>query len=455
MPDSTDGPDYRKFDKYENRKKIIIRHTVLVSVGYLLCCITIVAGKFLGLTSIRWWQILFCFFISMGTMALYYMLVQFTKPEKISSSYANTIYLTQFLIWLFLYIFFVLWINELRLLTLFFAMSALIFLVSNSSMAQSLAISCCAVLITIVGAYFAIYHLGQAGNFKLELYFALFFTPVAAYLSYIAGTIKKQKKELNIARNDAIKVRDALWGEMALAKKIQTALLPEDPAMEGYEISAYMEPADEVGGDYYDVIQAAGRNWLVIGDVSGHGVPSGLVMMMAQTSIHSVLYQNPDIPPADLLTAVNRVITENIQNLGEDKYMTINVLALVEDGNLIFSGLHQDIFVYRAKAKELTIYETKGMWLGLVEDIENMLAVEKISLDVDDILLLYTDGVTEARKYDETDGKKIMYGNEQLKKNFIRLGDKRVSEIRDGLIESLKGYARQDDVTFLIVKRVR
>ncbi|MCP4135249.1 MAG: AAA family ATPase, partial [bacterium] len=81
--------------------------------------------------------------------------------------------------------------------------------------------------------------------------------------------------------------------EMEIAANIQTGLLPQNPFIKDYEISAYMNPADDVGGDYYDIINAEGRDWIVIGDVSGHGVPAGLIMMMVQTSIHTVLTQHP------------------------------------------------------------------------------------------------------------------------------------------------------------------
>ena len=73
-----------------------------------------------------------------------------------------------------------------------------------------------------------------------------------------------------------------------------------------------MFPADEVGGDYYDVINYGGHDWIIIGDVSGHGVPAGLIMMMVQTSIHIVLKNNPEINPADLVKTINSIITKNI-----------------------------------------------------------------------------------------------------------------------------------------------
>jgi len=88
--------------------------------------------------------------------------------------------------------------------------------------------------------------------------------------------------------------------EMEIASNIQSALLPRNPSIKGYEISTYMMPADEVGGDYYDIINVANRDWIIIGDVSGHGVPAGLIMMMVQTCIHNTLNIFPEISPSEL-----------------------------------------------------------------------------------------------------------------------------------------------------------
>lgn len=109
--------------------------------------------------------------------------------------------------------------------------------------------------------------------------------------------LKGAYEEMKVTNEELTNARNHLWGEMQLARKIQTVLLPKKPVIPGYEIAAYMETADEVGGDYYDVINADGKNWLVIGDVSGHGVPAGLIMMMAQTAIHTVLKERPHARP--------------------------------------------------------------------------------------------------------------------------------------------------------------
>ena len=164
--------------------------------------------------------------------------------------------------------------------------------------------------------------------------------------------LRSANDEMTLINKNLIQTRDALWGEMQLAKRIQTALLPSDPQMKGYEISGHMTPCDDVGGDYYDVINYREMDWLIIGDVSGHGVPAGLIMMMVQTSIRSTLEQNPRLEPSKLLALVNKTITSNIRQLDENKYMTITVLAAIESGKFAFSGMHQDILVYRADTKK-------------------------------------------------------------------------------------------------------
>jgi serine phosphatase RsbU (regulator of sigma subunit) len=256
---------------------------------------------------------------------------------------------------------------------------------------------------------------------------------------------------------ELVKAMHALWGEMELAKKIQTVLLPRAPAISGLEIAAYMRPADEVGGDYYDVINAKGIDWLVIGDVSGHGVPAGLIMMMVQTAIHTVLEGKPNLRPDAVLSRVNRVITENIKMLNEDRYMMITVIASLSGGTFHFSGQHQHIMIYRCGDGSLELVETNGIWLGISESLKPP-ASGGFMLGVGDALMLYTDGLTDAWRAgsikDERDPETDMFGMTRLEDAFRRLGDRPPDKIRDGILGEVQGYEFNDDVTIVVVKRV-
>ena len=269
--------------------------------------------------------------------------------------------------------------------------------------------------------------------------------------------LQSAMEELEAMNTQLNETKDALWGEMELAKKIQTVLLPKSPLISGYEISAYMNPASEVGGDYYDIINAEGYDWLVIGDVSGHGVPAGLVMMMVQTAVHSVIENNPNQSPTELLAHINRSVSRNIKLLDDNKYMTITVFLAIENGEFIFSGLHQDILIYRSDAVKIDVVETTGTWIGIAGGVKGNNTDAKIKLNIGDTMLVYTDGITEAwEKGSEIDNRSLkqMFGSERLINIFLQNGSKSSDEIKNSIIKNLKNYDCPDDVTMVIVKRL-
>jgi serine phosphatase RsbU (regulator of sigma subunit) len=263
--------------------------------------------------------------------------------------------------------------------------------------------------------------------------------------------------EMLAINQSLVDARDALWSEMQLARNIQAVLLPHKPEIPGYEVTAWMEPADHVGGDYYDIINAGAMNWIAIGDVSGHGMPAGLVMMMAQTCIAAIIAGNPRLSPSEVLTQANRTLYANIQKLSEDKYMTITVLAAHDRGRFVFSGLHQDILVYRHDWDDIETVETDGMWVGLSDDISSRLTDESLVLTPGDCMLLYTDGITEAWEKgsvkDQRDPERAMFGSARLKELFKANALRPLDEIKKALLSALKDYDCDDDVTFMLIRK--
>lgn len=256
-------------------------------------------------------------------------------------------------------------------------------------------------------------------------------------------------EELNASNSTLQRTRDALWTEMELAHKLQTVLLPEKPAIDGYEVAAFVETTETVGGDYFDVIHAEGRDWFLIGDVSGHGVNSGLIMMMVQTSIHVALSQNPTIDPSDLLTIINKTIHNNIHKLGEQRYMTLTVFACHDHGRFLFSGAHLPLICYKKDTGMLEVTETNGTWIGIVDDISGMNDNEPFSLEEGDSLLLYTDGITESVRKSGGD-----FTQKDLGNLFAELAFLPVDDIVKGIRKEMKNLVFDDDVTIFVVKRV-
>lgn len=240
-----------------------------------------------------------------------------------------------------------------------------------------------------------------------------------------------------------------LWGEMKLASKIQSALVPVAPALGGCDTAARMNPTSQVGGDYYDVIKAGDCEWILIGDVSGHGVPAGLIMMMCHTAVRTVLRNDPNVGPARLLVLVNTVLTQAIRQLGEDKYMTMTALRRSPDGNIQFAGAHQDVHVYRTSTRKVEAIETRGLWLGIKQDIGGDLPEQQLRLGAGDVLVLHTDGVTEA-----TDPAGALFDDHGLARVLARAGESSAAEILGALFSALDGFDVTDDATVIVVKQL-
>ncbi len=265
-----------------------------------------------------------------------------------------------------------------------------------------------------------------------------------------ATELQDANASLEHSRAELKTARDALWGEMEVAKRIQTSLLPENRRVGGYEVAARMSPAAEVGGDYYDIIQVGeDRNWIAIGDVSGHGVESGLVMMMTQTSILSLVRENDRLSPADVFSAVNDVLLENISRLHSARYMTLNVVRLRDDG-LTLAGKHQDVLVWRKAMGAVETVSNEGCWIGVVDDTRGRVADQMIAMDVGDVALFFTDGATEAMN-----AKSEMYGEDRLGAVLASVAEKPLDEALEVLFAEIAAFraVQDDDVTMMLVRR--
>lgn len=245
-----------------------------------------------------------------------------------------------------------------------------------------------------------------------------------------------------------------LWSEMDVARKIQTVLLPHGATMAGYEVAATMRPAADVGGDYYDVFRAGGRDWVLVGDVSGHGVPAGLIMMMVQTAVRTAAVALPregvgELLPSQVLATVNQAVRANLEKIGKGQYMTVSALCF--DGPAVrYAGLHEDMLIYRAAERRVERVETSGVWLGVLDDIGHLLEDGTLHLGEGDVILLVTDGLIEARR----EGR--MVGREAVTEWFAEAaaGSSSSRAIVGRMFERLAGHAVGDDVTVVAVRRL-
>ena len=188
---------------------------------------------------------------------------------------------------------------------------------------------------------------------------------------------------------------------------------------------------------------------MTIGDVSGHGVDSGLIMMMAQTSISAMVGNCPECQPSEVLGRVNHVIKENIARLGSDHYMTMMAIHLNES-QFTMAGKHQDIIIYRSALNKTEVISTNGTWLGITDNIEKYLTDYTEKIEYGDIVLLFTDGITEAANKDGE-----MYGQERLEQSFNQFADLPVNRLCDKIVEDVKDFQEEqfDDMTLVVIKK--
>lgn len=239
--------------------------------------------------------------------------------------------------------------------------------------------------------------------------------------------------------------------ELEIAARIQTSILPRDVRVPGLEIAAAMRPASEVGGDYYDVLpQPSGDCWLGIGDVAGHGLTAGLVMLMVQSLIAVLVQEHPDGRPAQLLPPLNAMLHKNIRDrLRQDEHVTLTLLRVLPEGQVFFAGAHEDIVVCRAEGGPCERVPTPGTWLGVVPDVAPALRDSRLQLRPGDLLVLYTDGVTEAMS-----ATREYYGLDRLCAALAARRGRPVAEICDEVLAEVAAWTdrQRDDVTLLLVR---
>ena len=258
---------------------------------------------------------------------------------------------------------------------------------------------------------------------------------------------------------EVIKEKERLKQEMVIAKHIQTSLYPPLNKHKEFEISVEMKPATEVGGDYYDITYDINNDfWLAIGDVSGHGLIPGLIMIMAETSFNTIIKNSKEhSTPKDAIIAVNKLLYENINDrLKETYFMTMTFLKYKENGVFQYAGLNLDILIYRAKFKKIEIAKTNGCVLGIIDNIDTVTDNLELHIDIGDIILLYTDGITESNKRD-SDKNLMFFGEEKIISTFLDNAEKPLEEIKNQIFaESLKwcDHKQKDDMTVMLVKRV-
>ena len=250
----------------------------------------------------------------------------------------------------------------------------------------------------------------------------------------------------------ALKVRDklvSLQNELQLASNMQQSILPkvfpDDPS---YDVFGTMQPARNVGGDFFDVIRLEKDHLgLAIADVSDKGVPAALFMMSSRTLLKGTALSFDN--PGSVLSEVNNMLHEENR---VDMFVTmLYAIYKPDDGALAYAtGGHDPPLVIHADGSSTLLSRTDGIALGVLPDMEFKFNTTKISSG--DTVIVFTDGVTEALN---NEGKQ--FGTEGLSKVFESSPPKDAKEAGERVLEAVNAYAKDlpqhDDITCLALHR--
>ncbi|TMQ62016.1 MAG: HAMP domain-containing protein [Candidatus Eisenbacteria bacterium] len=248
--------------------------------------------------------------------------------------------------------------------------------------------------------------------------------------------------------------QERLQKEMQVAQEIQQSLLPRSvPELEGYEIGALYRAAKEVGGDYYDFVQVDERTvGVVVADVSGKGVPGSLVMTMIRTALRMEARGNRSA--SDVMARMNTFVTEDMKK-GMFVTMFYVVLDSVNRVVTYASAGHNPMILYRGESDATYFLKPKGIPVGIdapdADLFRRTISVERLTLKQEDMIVIYTDGITEAMNPNRE-----QFGEARLLgaiKRHAHLTAQEFSEALDREIhEFTAGALQNDDITLVAIK---
>ncbi|MFA5842414.1 MAG: SpoIIE family protein phosphatase [Candidatus Gracilibacteria bacterium] len=249
-----------------------------------------------------------------------------------------------------------------------------------------------------------------------------------------------------------IKEHRRISSELNVAQKIQDDLLPKKaPPIKGLDIIARTKPAAEIGGDCFDFIKKGNQTFIYMGDVTGHGIPSGLVMMIVNTLIHTFADMVQD--SKQLLVQVNKYLKPRIQRT---MFMTMTMLRWDEENQQMFytGAGHETILHYKKIDHSLENKAAGGIALGMVPNNEALLKEMPFPLSEGDFVILYSDGIIEG-KNDEGERFEISRLIKIIEKNAptAPTAEDLFRHISTELTRFLGDTVQLDDITLMVIRR--
>jgi sigma-B regulation protein RsbU (phosphoserine phosphatase) len=245
----------------------------------------------------------------------------------------------------------------------------------------------------------------------------------------------------------------AMESELQNAREVQRILLPQnDPVVSGFRISGTNLPARIISGDYYDYLDLGGRKFgIAIADVSGKGVPAGLLMAMCRSALRSVAPGRTS--PSEVLAAVNRQLFPDIR---EDMFISM-AYAILDEGSgrlVVARAGHDPALLFRRDSGKVELLRSPGLALGVDGGavFERVTKDQEVDLMPGDCVLFYTDGVREA-----VDSQDEEFGMERMSETFRMAAPLGAEVVLTRMQEELRQFTgegpQMDDITLVAIEK--
>lgn len=456
-------------DLNSNRYTLFVRAQFLVLAGYTITITETFIAIYLGLTPITYGQTISISISVLGislTLLIITLMIKRIKfwHELIIFGMYVVMYLVFFTIWVY-------HLQQLRILGIVSILLAVTIVISYTTLVQSLFMS----LLSLACVLGSIYYSIQTGEHPASYYYndifvvfcfipAVILVSLAAYyLNYRRKEVVRAKNELellNICLSDA----NALLQEeqritrieMELAHKIQSGFFPSlAPDTENWDVAFFTTPSSGVSGDFYDFYYSGNRlQGISLFDVSGHGVASALVTILARP----VFYRNFRSMSGDELGRVFSGSNLDLYTLLEQVHLFITGIMLRFDGDKIeyINAGHPDIMI-REKVNGAVLTAGpgddvfKGHPIGISRESGGY-TTHTFSLNSGDVILLYSDGVIDCRNpFGE------YYGRKSLRESLASCGDYTAREILESLVKGFQDFTAgcpiPDDITLIVARK--
>ncbi|PCI24084.1 hypothetical protein COB57_05830 [Candidatus Peregrinibacteria bacterium] len=268
-------------------------------------------------------------------------------------------------------------------------------------------------------------------------------------ISYFFNTVTDRIQDLS----QDIETGKRISSELEIASKIQSDILPKKAPdnIIGLEITAASRACSEVGGDCFDFLNAKDDTYIYIGDVTGHGLPAGIIMILVNTMLKALASEG--VPPKDMIAKTNTLLKNNVSSSHFMSFVMLRWQNMKQRMSYIGAG-HEYILHYSQKTKTVQKIKSGGIALKMIPNISRILKEIEIPYQEGDSILLYTDGITEGRN---PNGE--MYGIERLLKAFeqhaSRSAEKTFELVTKDFATFLeKNHVQEDDITMIVIKNI-